>query len=293
MRISELKLRAKEVLKNSYWWSVLVSFILAMLGGGLSAGGGSASSNLSESEIDSLTNEFSSLPSGVIITIVLVVVSMFLFIYAIGFAMKAFLTNPVQIGHNSFYIKAANGYVDFGNIGDGFKYKYMNGVKTMFLRDLYVALWNIAFILPVSLVFIFVLAYVSNGSMSDLMSVIVVLIFSLLIGLATIPGMIKYYEYFMIEYIIAENPYISSKRAFEISKQTMKGSKWKAFSLYWAFFGWFLLGVSCCCVGIYFVMPYYYATATQFYFELREKAIKMGYADYSDFSMQNYKTAEF
>ncbi len=44
-----------------------------------------------------------------------------------------------------------------------------------------------------------------------------------------IPGIVKSYEYKMIPYILAENPQISRKRAFEISKNMMDGEKWNAF----------------------------------------------------------------
>ena len=44
--------------------------------------------------------------------------------------------------------------------------------------------------------------------------------------LLIIGGIIKTYEYRMIPYILSENPDISRTRAFEISKQMMKGNKW-------------------------------------------------------------------
>ena len=49
------------------------------------------------------------------------------------------------------------------------------------------------------------------------------------------------YEYKMIPYILAENPRISRKRAFEISKNMMDGEKWNAFVLDLSFIGWNLL----------------------------------------------------
>ncbi len=53
-----------------------------------------------------------------------------------------------------------------------------------------------------------------------------------------IPGIVKSYEYKMIPYILAENPRILRKRAFEISKNMMDGEKWNAFVIDLSFIGW-------------------------------------------------------
>ena len=88
-------------------------------------------------------------------------------------------------------------------IVDGFlNGAYLRNVATIFCRDLYTALWTLCLV---------------------------------------IPGIVKSYEYKMIPYILAENPRISRKRAFEISKNMMDGEKWNAFVLDLSFIGWNLL----------------------------------------------------
>ncbi|KAB1440977.1 DUF975 family protein [Candidatus Galacturonibacter soehngenii] len=42
----------------------------------------------------------------------------------------------------------------------------------------------------------------------------------------------------MVPYILAENPGIDSKRAFELSKEMMMGEKWNYFVLGLSFIGW-------------------------------------------------------
>ena len=42
----------------------------------------------------------------------------------------------------------------------------------------------------------------------------------------------------MIPYILAENPKIQRKKAFKLSKEMMKGNKWKTFILDLSFLGW-------------------------------------------------------
>lgn len=44
-------------------------------------------------------------------------------------------------------------------------------------------------------------------------------------------GPVKHYEYFMIPYVLAENPNIKRKEAFKLSKELMDGYKWQMFKL--------------------------------------------------------------
>ncbi|MCH5185129.1 MAG: DUF975 family protein [Oscillospiraceae bacterium] len=292
MNISELKAKAREVLRYSYWWSVLVSFIFAIVcGGGRGAGSSSSSQLASEGGY----GEFSNLPLAVWVGIITVAVIFIL----IGAAIAVFVSNPVRIGHNSFYIKAALRDVRFGHMADGFRYNYKNNVKTMFLYDLYIALWSFLFSVIMSVIFLILTAAavfaLNDGTLANMTDALldgndirIMLLFALYITLWSlmigIPIYIKKCQYFMVEYIIAENPEISSKRAFEISKKTMKGQKFNVFVLDVSFIGWVLLGILACCIGVHFVMPYYYAARTQCYFYLKEIAVRNGVAEYGDFS---------
>ena len=56
-------------------------------------------------------------------------------------------------------------------------------------------------------------------------------IFQLLWNLTIVGGIIKHYEYILIPYIITENPAITRKEAFAISKQMMSGNKFNVFLL--------------------------------------------------------------
>ena len=47
----------------------------------------------------------------------------------------------------------------------------------------------------------------------------------------------------MIPYILAENPNLSRKEVFLLSKEMMRGQKWKAFVFDISFIGWWLLGL--------------------------------------------------
>lgn len=92
-----------------------------------------------------------------------------------------------------------------------------------------------------------------------------------------IPGIIKYYQYRMIPYILAENPNIKRKSFFEISKEMMKENKWKTFVLEMSFILWnFLSSLTFGLVAIFFVNPYNAATFAELYNTLKENLIQKG-----------------
>ena len=77
-------------------------------------------------------------------------------------------------------------------------------------------------------------------------------------------------------YMLAENPYMSYKRAKELSKALTDGEKMEIFVLDLSFIGWYLLGYLTCSLGIYFLTPYVQATMAELYSAARAKAFAMG-----------------
>ena len=99
-------------------------------------------------------------------------------------------------------------------------------------------------------------------------------LFQKLWDLTIIGGIIKHYEYSMIPYILAENPKISQKNAFFLSKQLTKGNKWKLFLLDCSFLGWeffslFTLGI----LDIIYVRPYKMNCKASLYLFLRRNYV--------------------
>ena len=131
-----------------------------------------------------------------------------------------------------------------------YKNKYKTIVLGMFLKGLFQSLWGLLFI---------------------------------------IPGIIKGYEYRMIPYLLAENPEMSYKEAFEASKIMMDGEKWNAFVLDLSFIGWGILSFfTCFLLSIFYVSPYQYLTNAQLYIVLRKKleanggTARYGLVEYSE-----------
>lgn len=91
--------------------------------------------------------------------------------------------------------------------------------------------------------------------------------------LLVVPGIIKYYEYYMVPYLVAEYPEKDRKEIFSLSKQMMTGYKFDTFVLELSFIGWFLLGTLACGIGTLFVMPYFEGTKAQLYLHLKEERL--------------------
>ena len=84
---------------------------------------------------------------------------------------------------------------------------------------------------------------------------------------------IKYYEYYMVPYILAENPTLSSKEAIKISKELMKGYKWQTFIFELTFIGWDLLGyITLGIINVFYTNPYKMCSFSELYAYLRKNA---------------------
>ena len=99
-------------------------------------------------------------------------------------------------------------------------------------------------------------------------------VFQLLWGLTIVGGVIKYYEYRMIPFILAENPKISRRDAFFLSRQLMQHSKWKLFKMHVSFIGWKLLSLlTFGILDLVFVNPYMSASEAELYLTLRRNYV--------------------
>ena len=153
---------------------------------------------------------------------------------------KVFVGNLLKMGGYRFFILNQTAQPGIGTLLDGFRSgHYVNIVLTMFLRDLFTTLWSL---------------------------------------LLVVPGIVKHYEYLMVLYIIAENPAMDYKEAFQISKQMMDGEKMEAFIMDLSFLGWYLLSaVTCGLLAIFYVNPYVQASFAEMYTFNKQKAYQEGY----------------
>ena len=92
--------------------------------------------------------------------------------------------------------------------------------------------------------------------------------------LLIIPGIIKTFSYSMASFILADNPELTAREALEESKRIMEGHKFDLFVLQLSFFWWYLLGAITFGIAYVYVVPYFEATMTNFYNEIKDKKIE-------------------
>lgn len=232
---AELKAKAKAHLKPFYWYGFLVCIIAAFLGGGSSGfgvGAGARSSNRSNGR-GSISGWNYAWNEETIIYF-MIFMAVFLIIFVLIFALFIFVGNLVAVGKLRFFMESASMGHSAGVERLFFAFSkgnYFPVMKTMFFMGFFETMWTFLFI---------------------------------------IPGIYKHYEYFMIPYLLAENPQMDRHEAFRLSKEMMDGHKFNTFVLELSFIGWYLLGLLLCFVGGLFVNPYYEMTFVELYWTLRD-----------------------
>jgi uncharacterized membrane protein len=90
--------------------------------------------------------------------------------------------------------------------------------------------------------------------------------------LLVVPGIVKGYEWYMIPYLLADFPDLTTEEVFRISREMMDGNKWEVFLFELSFMGWNMLSaVTLQLGGIFFVNPYENATRAELYLVLKKQ----------------------
>lgn len=96
-------------------------------------------------------------------------------------------------------------------------------------------------------------------------------LYTILWGFTIIGGFIKYYSYYLVPYILAENPNMKTKDVLKLSRDMMNGYKWEMFKLDLSFIGYYLLGVLTLNISnLVFATPYINATKAESYMFIRD-----------------------
>jgi hypothetical protein len=257
-----LKNNAKFILRKHYFVLLIVSFIVAIVGGGTSGNFSSPGhadngrdmhfrhelnqlkelvrdNDVLEYGSDVITRSFNGLPIGKIVNVFLLPVFILISV-AIAAAAVLFVllvAFPIKVGGSRIYIDSADGEHEplLSRLAFAFRSgHYMNIVKAGFLKGLYEFLWGLLFV---------------------------------------IPGIIKSYAYRMTPYILADSPNLSASEALRLSESMMRGHKMELFILDLSFIGWYILGGLAFGIGVFFVHPYKDATEAQFYMTLRSSYV--------------------
>lgn len=94
----------------------------------------------------------------------------------------------------------------------------------------------------------------------------------------TIAGIaVKKYSYYLVPFIVAENPDMTAREAVTLSRKMMDGHKWECFVFELSFIGWEILGILTIGIfNIFYTNPYKTAAFTRYYAELRAEALEKG-----------------
>ena len=279
----DLKKRAKEKIKDTYWKCFLAVILSNVIISGVSNILFRNFNTESISIPENITREQIMYFQRVIIENWELVLLLSLWMLGLNLLINIFIINPMKVGQCRFFNENAR---EKTNIKDVF-YAFTNGcksyfniVKTGFIKSLITGLWMTAGMAVIALIMFALGNVISRAAiMQDestavrlIMEVFAATILILIISIvAYIPAIVKMYQYYMVDYILADNPEISWREALKQSKFMMKGEKFKTFVLTLSFMGWLLLGSLFFGVGVYFVAPYINATDSELYLKLKEK----------------------
>ena len=108
-----------------------------------------------------------------------------------------------------------------------------------------------------------------NACVNMLMQYVLYILWSLTI----VGAAVKRYSYFMVPFIVAENPEISWRDSIKLSRRMMEGHKWECFLLELTFVPWKLLGIATLgLTDFFYVNAYKTATLAEYYARLRRLA---------------------
>jgi len=152
--------------------------------------------------------------------------------YILAISYRLFIANPFSLGRSKFFLKAARDEedLDISYLWSAFnKEEYLGVVGVQLRKNLYIALLSM---------------------------------------LLVVPGIIKYYQLRLVEYIKVDRPDLTNIEILDLSKELTHGHKWNIFVLDLSFMGWYILGGFFFGLGHLFVNPYLEATYAQLYLDL-------------------------
>ena len=259
MDLAKLKEAGKSLFKKNYWYSIVVAFLMSFAGTSSSTQFNFSSNiNTSGSEASSFDSLFgngeyaktfseefflfdkSFLEELVQRPLAVVFFIVFILIFVISIALTYLVFYSFRCGGIRYFLKSRkNQPVEIKEIFQNLKDKTnFNIGKVGFLKNISIIFWTVLFV---------------------------------------IPGIIKTFEYWAIDYILAVRPDIDSAEAKRLSKILMDGNKWNCFALEFSFIGWRILAVlTAGLLNIFYVNPYMQATCVEFFSEIRLQALAKG-----------------
>ena len=300
---------AKRALKGFWWLAAGVTFLAAVLGG-LAAGGVSIGSNsgvsidatdipvqsapiLTQEEAEAFKqalNDMNFKAMGEVFSkdypLVASILSSFVLVSVLTtvvlFLLYMFVSSPIKVGYQKFCLNILDGNrpsVTLDSLFDYFGRGYFKSVGLNFVHS---------FLLGLTTLPTYIALFIGGAHLLDTLPELLASQLSLatvLIPLSTFFGIISLgsivtaciripviYAYSMAHLIMADYPGVGAIEALRLSRQMMKGNKFRLFCLDFSFIGWELLAICCSCgLGLYFVIPYQQVARAAFYHEVSNR----------------------
>ncbi|MBQ1230556.1 MAG: DUF975 family protein [Clostridia bacterium] len=267
--------RAREALKNCYWYAFLAAMLAGFLGAGsedfsirfdtdtlttLQEGGfGQDVANFLDTLIQGgLSAVLQSYPWVWVILVgaVMGAVTSTLFCLLVG--------SPVKLGYERYKLDVIDGAGrEVKVLFRYFKQGYKKSVALRFLHGLILFGASVPLAVVICIFWSTWLNAVRTNTLDGLV------LSSLLVAVVALATSILQiwlnYRYRFCFTIMAEYPEIGVIDALRNSAQLMKGNKWKLFCLDFSFLGWILLSILTCGIGVVFLTPYTEIATTAFY----------------------------
>lgn len=236
-----LKTNAKQALKGRYWRCFWICLVLGLIGVGNSgvSVGGSRYTTDTVTGNDTMVDSMMNYLDGLSYQMLVSLLVLGILVGILSLCWSIFVQAPLTVGRNRYFMESRQALSPAGTVTSVFRTPYLNVVKVQLLTTLKIALGMI---------------------------------------LLVVPGIYWAYCYVLVPYLLAENPYMTTTRAMQLSKDIMDGEKWNFFVLELSFIGWNLLCSLTLGIGFFFLEPYKQATFAEFYAAMRSKALAQGLA---------------
>ena len=302
-RNAELKADARFHLRGAWGYAILISVIISFVQGIITSVSGrftgtsgyysvfidiAGRSSLSAAELRHFVQMLPKIMLAALITQV------------VGMVVKIAFTLPFEVSCNNWFIRNRETPA-FPPLEMLFNHFGSNYVKLLGARAwelLWLFIWSLPSLIGAALLMIYNFRYLLPIAAQEadrfpagpaeieelfMQGLPLFIIGSVLVILGLIPLINRSFAYAMNPYILADNPEIGYRRSLELSKEMMKGHKFRFFLLQLSFIGWIFLGLMVCGVGIIVVRAYMNQTFAEFYGAVRSMAVADGKASMEEF----------
>ena len=310
-RAADFRRIARQRLKGFWWTAILVTLVASLLGGvalgsasvnfnfgsstpdysdpdyGTEDGVVEEESTLTPEEMEEMEQAIADFDFGTVGDIFSEVDPMVGFIFSffgilfgvitlIAFAIQLFVSSPVKVGYQRFFLEVIDGNeseIKVGTLFRFFKESYGKTIGLNFLHTLIMDLTMLPMLVGLVATVFSVIASIPamlSGNAAALGSGILMAVGIFCLGtiVSLCINLPVSYAYSMAHMIMADYPTVGAVEALRLSRQMMKGNKFRLFCLDFSFIGWALLGACVCGLGSYVVTPYQYAARAAFYHEI-------------------------